>query len=132
MIPIAGRYALDTNVVIALLNAEPNVASRWSEAQTVVLPAPVLGELLYGALRSSRRAENENRVGAVTRTMEFVACDEAVCEHYAQIKAALADAGRPIPENDLWVAACCMAAEATLVTRDAHFAAISELPREEW
>lgn len=121
--PIPGRYALDTNVVIALLSADPSVVARWAEARAVILPAPVLAELLYGARRSARQAENEERVRAMAREMHLAVCDEPVCEQYARVKALLADAGRPIPENDLWVAACSLAAEATLATRDAHFEA---------
>ena len=68
----------------------------------------------------------------LARTMEFIACDEAVCRRYAALKASLARAGRPIPDNDLWVAACCLAAGATLVTRDAHFQHVPDLVCEEW
>jgi tRNA(fMet)-specific endonuclease VapC len=65
-------------------------------------------------------------------SMDFTACDEDVCQHYATVKARLAAAGRPIPANDLWVAACALATEATLVTRDAHFDAIESLATESW
>ncbi len=118
--------------MIALLNGEPDVARRWSEAPTAMLPAPVLAELLYGAFRSARRVDNEQGVRLVARSMQFIACDQSVCEYYAMLKATLAEAGRPIPENDLWVAACCLAAEATLVSRDAHFGGILGLHCEEW
>ena len=123
---------MDTNIVIALLNAEPAVARKWSQAETVLLPATVLGELLYGARRSSRPDENAAHVHLLARSMEFVACDGVVCEHYAAVKSGLTAIGHPIPENDVWVAACCMAAQATLVTRDAHFRAIVDLECEEW
>lgn len=105
MTPEAGRYALDTNVAIALLN---------------------------GARRSTRKEQNEQAVRALTLSMRVVPCDETVCDRYARIKVQLAIAGRPIPENDLWIAACAVAADATLVTRDAHFSAIDGLRCEEW
>ncbi len=123
---------LDTNIAIALLRAEPHVVERWSSADHVVLPAPVLAELLYGARRSGRPAENEERVLDLARAMEFVVCDQVVCRRYASLKAALSQSGRPIPNNDLWIAACCLAANATLVTRDAHFVGLPELVCEEW
>ena len=132
MTPKPGKYALDTNVVIALLNGDAAVSERWADAEVLLLPVPVLGELLYGALRSSRRSDNEQRVRIVVRHMELIECDGPVCENYAQIKAALATAGRPIPENDLWISACEAAAGAALVTRDDHFKHIPELVIEEW
>ena len=123
---------MDTNVAIAVLNGDPDVSSRWSSVESAILPVPVLGELLYGARRSSRRMGNENDVRALARSMELTVCDEEVCSHYARVKEALARAGRPIPENDLWIAACVFAAEATLVARDAHFSVIEGLACEQW
>lgn len=63
---------------------------------------------------------------------KFVTCDLTVCEEYGRLKAALAKMGRPIPVNDLWIAACCLAAGATLVTRDAHFEGLPGLETEMW
>ncbi len=128
----AGKYALDTNIAIAVLNGDPVISSRWSAVEAAVLPAPVLGELLYGARRSSRRTENEAAIRALASSMELAVCDEAVCSEYARIKDALARTGRPIPENDVWIAACALVSEAILITRDAHFAAIDGLPLDQW
>jgi tRNA(fMet)-specific endonuclease VapC len=130
--PTPGSYALDTNLVIALMEHEPIVVARWASAETVFLPAPVLGELLYGALKSSHPSANEKRVRELADKMTFIACDEAVCMEYGRLRAALASLGRPIPENDIWVAACAVAADATLVTRDTHFEFVPDLVCEEW
>ena len=130
--PRSGRYALDTNVAIALLNGEPAVVARWQAADEVVLPAPVLGELLYGAMKSSRREENRGKVHGLTVDMDFRACDQPVCARYAALKTDIAGRGRPIPANDLWIAACCIEADAILVSRDAHFDVVPGLQREEW
>lgn len=127
-----GRYLLDTNIAIAVLNGEATAVSRWHAEPEVLLPAPVLAELLYGAMRSARPAENIERVRSLSRSMEFTACSAPVCFRYAQLKAELARAGLPIPTNDLWIAACCLEAEAILVPCDRHFDSIAELQREEW
>ncbi len=97
-----------------------------------MLPVPVLGELLYGARRSSRPAENEAAVRSLSGTMQLQVCDEAVSHLYAEIKSFLAGDGFPIPENDVWIAACAMAAQAVLVTRDNHFSRIAALRCEQW
>ena len=127
-----GSHALDTNVVIALLNDEPEVVRKWQLAQAVLLPAPVNAELLYGALRSGRPEENVRRVQGLLQHMELIVCDRAVCERHAQVRSSLAAMGRPIPENDVWVAACAQAAGATLVTRDQHFTPVTDLQLAEW
>ena len=130
--PTPGRMAIDSNLAIAILNGESGLAERLEELGEVLLPAPVLGELLYGARRSARVAENEQRVRNLTRVTRFIPCDEAACEAYGTAKARLMAAGRPIPDNDLWIAACCLAVGAVLVSRDAHFDAVEGLRREEW
>jgi tRNA(fMet)-specific endonuclease VapC len=128
----SGRYVLDTNVAIAVLNGEDAATRYWKAAETVLLPAPVLGELLYGARRSVRPSENEARAIAFARTMGLILVDETVCQNYGAVKASTHAAGRPIPDNDIWVAACCFAAEAILVSRDSHFDSVDGLVREEW
>ena len=117
---------------MAVLNEEEQVVERWSSVDTALLPAPVLGELLYGALRSSRPDANTARVRDLAGEMEFVSCSDVVCEQYARLRATLASLGRPISENDVWVVVCAVGASAILVTRDTHFESIADLPCERW
>jgi len=48
------------------------------------------------------------------------------------LKSQLRTSGRPIPENDLWIAACAVQHDLVLVTRDAHFAELQGIVREAW
>ena len=50
-----------------------------------------------------------------------------VAEEYAKIRVSLKKKGRPIPENDIWIAAICVVNEVPIATRDAHLGAIEEL-----
>ena len=59
--PTAGRYLLDTNVVIALLGGEPRIVRRVASRVRVYLPSIALGELYYGAYRSQRPKANIQR-----------------------------------------------------------------------
>ena len=127
-----GSYALDTSVAVAILNGEQASSEHWRRASPVRLPVPVLGELLVGARRSGRPTYNEERVWKFTDLLILLPCDAKVGRTYADIWVALMAAGRPIPENDVWVAACCLAAGAVLVSRDRHFDAVEGLQREEW
>jgi hypothetical protein len=58
--PLSGRFLLDTNIVIALLQGEAAVVSHLEHAQEVFIPAVVLGELFFGAAKSGRPSENGN------------------------------------------------------------------------
>lgn len=54
----------------------------------------------------------------------------SVTPFYAKIKAQLKQDRHPIPENDIWLAACAMAYNLTIVTADKHFSFIKGLSLE--
>jgi len=62
------------------------------------------GELLYGALNSQRIRENQEAVHQFLRYALFVPCDENIAARYASVRHRLRKIGRPIPENDIWIA----------------------------
>lgn len=62
---MTGSLALDTSAVIAYGAGVPSARSAVDGAAELVLPAPVLGELLYGARVSARAEENERAVLAM-------------------------------------------------------------------
>jgi tRNA(fMet)-specific endonuclease VapC len=56
----------------------------------------------------------------------------ATAIHYAQISADLAQKGRPIPENHIWIAAMALECAMPLATRDAHFGHVTGLQLLQW
>ena len=62
MTPASGRFLLDTNIVIALLDGDDAVLSNLDRAPEVFIPAVALGELFFGAAKSGRPAENTAKV----------------------------------------------------------------------
>jgi len=48
------------------------------------------------------------------------------------VKNALLAKGRPIPENDVWIAALARQHDLVLVTRDEHFAEVDGLTLARW
>jgi len=129
---MSGRYLLDTNVVIALFAGEPWVAESLGRANEVFLPSIVLGELYFGAMKSSRSTENVARVSEFADTSVVVPCDELTAIQYAGIKADLRGKGQPIPENDIWVAAIARQHGLILASRDEHFNYVEGLQRQTW
>jgi tRNA(fMet)-specific endonuclease VapC len=62
----------------------------------------------------------------------ILGCDVDTARHYGLIKHQLKIQGRPIPENDLWVAAIAKQYGLTVVTRDEHFNQIGDLSVVMW
>lgn len=118
---MAGRLLLDTNALVAMIGGDPPVVALVQDAEAVYVPAIVLGELYFGAFHSSRRTENIARVDAIARDRSVLSCDRTTARIYGEIKNDLRTRGRPIPENDLWIAAIASQHGLTLLTRDEHF-----------
>ncbi len=129
---MSGRYLLDTNVVIAVLGEDAAVLDRLGAAQEVFLCSIVLGELYYGARNSARVAENVARIDALGAASVVLGCDATTAATYGRVKAALRQAGTPIPENDIWIAAIARQHDLTVVSRDGHFTAVDHLALERW
>ncbi len=129
---MSGSYLLDTNIVIALFARDAVVEDRLGRADSVFVPSIVLGELYYGAHKSTRVQANIGRIEELAAQSAVLSCDADTARHYGQIKNELRHKGRPVPENDIWIAALSIQHDLKLVTRDAHFADVSELGFENW
>ncbi len=129
---MSGNVLLDTNIVIALSVNDSSVLERLEEDVTVILSSIVLGELFFGAYRSSRVSENLARITEFAANNTLLVCDSDTARHYGQIKSNLRRAGRPIPENDIWIAATARQHDLTLVSRDAHFDHVEGLETTVW
>ena len=129
---MSGRYLLDTNIIIAIFAEEPAVLQRVAAAEEVFVPVTVLGELYYGARKSARAAANIDRIDEFASAAATLGCDAATAQQYGRIKNDLRAKGRPIPENDIWIAAIAAQHSLTVVSRDDHFADVSGLPIEAW
>lgn len=98
-------------------------------ADRIYLNSIVLGELLGGFAVGQKEAQNRSdltrflsspRVGILSIT-------DTTADFYAMIYANLRRKGRPIPTNDMWIAASTMEHGAILITRDQHFTPIENL-----
>ena len=129
---MSGRYLLDTNIVIALLEGEKVVLEALTNINELFLSSIVLGELYYGAFKSKRPLDNVARIVELTDSVAIISCDHSVAQRYGEVKNGLSNKGRPIPENDVWIAATAISHELTLVTRDRHFEFVAGLHSEAW
>jgi len=130
--PASGRFLLDTNIVIALLEGDETVLSNLDQAPEVFIPAVAVGELFFGAAKSGRPSENTARVEQFAAGRSIVPCDLEVAREYGRMKQRLKEKGRPLPENDIWIAATARRHGMVLVTRDRHFQEVEDLDTEDW
>ncbi|HEX4139346.1 MAG TPA: type II toxin-antitoxin system VapC family toxin [Candidatus Methylacidiphilales bacterium] len=130
--PGIGDVLLDTSVAVAHLRGNPSVALKLAQADALFLPLVALGELLCGIRKSVRTQQNLAILQNWMRSTTLISLTEATADRHATIKVQLAQAGTPIPENDVWIAAHAMEHGLSLATRDEHFLRIAGLVVLDW
>jgi len=129
---MSGRYLLDTNIIIALFADEVAVKNSLIQADEVFVPSIAVGELCYGAKKSGRSKENLERIEELIANSTVLGCNTQTARHYGDVKNKLRLKGRPLPENDIWIAALALQYNLTLLTRDGHFQEIENLLTVAW
>ena len=123
------RVLLDSTAYSQLARGHPAVADIVRRSQEVVLSTVVVGELLYGYRYGSRTARNIRELDAFLANpyVTLVPVSRITADRYARIAAVLRAKGRPIPTNDIWIAAHAMETGTDLVSSDGHFEYIDGL-----
>jgi predicted nucleic acid-binding protein len=116
-------YCLDTVAYSHFKRGEPRIVSLLDRAEWIGVPVIVLGELFAGFERGKHKQKNLAELDEFLSTplVEPLPVDRATAEIFGGIVADLRRRGRPVPTNDIWIAASCIRAGATLLTWDAHF-----------
>lgn len=125
------NLVLDTNIYSAWRRGDPRVRPYITSADRVVLPAIVIGELLAAFRRGTRLRHNVEELRGVLAHSKVALVDVSMrtADRYGRIDAILRRRGRPIPSNDVWIAATASEQGAYLLSFDRHFAAV---PGIEW
>ena len=118
---------LDTNIVIELFKGNTSVTSSIENHPSVNIPFAVLGELYLGAYRSSNPKKHIEQINDFLKKCTVLIADDETANNYALIKAELLNKGKPIPENDIWIAAIAVQYELPLFTSDKHFKEIDKI-----
>lgn len=129
---MASSVLLDTNAAIRILNRSREITLALEDYDRVHLPLVALGELEYGARKSRNRQGNFEAISMLLEEVELIYPDRATAAAYGELHAALRAKGRPIPQNDIWIAATALQHELPLLTRDAHFRFVDHLPIVGW
>ena len=125
------RLVLDTSAYSRFRAGDTRVQDLIAEAETVFVPAPVLGELHGGFELGSRTRENRVALSEFLSEpfVKVIGVDDTVARHYGRVYAGLKRAGTPIPVNDIWIAACAIDQGGCLLTFDHDFDHVGALDR---
>jgi tRNA(fMet)-specific endonuclease VapC len=129
---MSGEIALDTSVAVRFLNGDTAIIERVLSLPEVILPLVVAGELLFGAENSSRPLQNLPRYLEFISNCTVVPLGIETTAIYARTRLLLKRKGRPIPINDIWIAAQCLEKGWILITDDTDFDYVDDLVLEHW
>jgi tRNA(fMet)-specific endonuclease VapC len=123
---------VDTNALSAAADDDPAVVSILARADQMTIPVIVLGEYRYGIAQSRNRDRYESWLAGLLQDCFVLDINETTTHHYAEITLELKRKGKPIPTNDLWIAALCRQHSLPLLSRDHHFDLVSGTRRIGW
>ncbi len=123
---------LDTNALSAAADREPAALKVVAIAESLAVPVIVLGEYRLGITQSRYRRDYEQWLFEWITTVKIMDVDEGTSQHYATIGLELKAMGKPIPTNDLWIAALCRQHSLSLLSKDRHFDVVAGLRRIDW
>lgn len=132
------KYLLDSNTCIGWLRlSQPKLVARIAaeNPSNLVVCSIVVGELIFGAERSSPEYRDNNRQRVLQLRLQFASLpfDDLAAEEYGRIRAHLANQGTPIGPNDLLIAAIARSQGLTLVTNNtSEFSRVPGLFIEDW
>ena len=123
---------LDTNALSAAAEEQPGIIKILAGAHQLALPVVAIGEYRYGIAQSRHQARYRSWLDGLIRDCKVLEVTERTTHHYAAINVELRQAGKPIPTNDLWIAALCRQYGLPLLSKDRHFDAVSGVQRLDW
>ncbi len=128
------RLLLDTNAYSAFQHRQPKAEILLENAEEIYVPWILLGELYFGSFDGLKTQEN------IAALQEFLAVDNVTALFpaaqttiiYGEIAAELKRIGKPLQQNDIWIAALAKQHDYPLMTRDQAFSHILGLRLVSW
>ena len=117
---------LDTNIIIDWFRGDEKTISFLNNFDFEI-PVIVIGELFYGTENSSKKEKHFEQIKSFIKEVSIINSTNETAKIYASIKSQLKQEGKPIPENDIWIAAIAIENNKSLVTNDQHFTLIKGL-----
>lgn len=114
------KYMLDTNIVIYTLKEKPMRVRKAFDrhAGEMCLSTVTLGELIYGAEKSTQTERNLRVIEGFMARLEVSPFDSGAAMHFGQIRAELARGGTTIGPYDMMIAGHARALGLILVSNN--------------
>lgn len=121
---------MDTNAYTAFKCGDHGAIEIVRYADRIGINTIVLGELLAGFDVGTLTGQNRRELNAFLDSprVDVLVVGEGTADYYATIFSALKRKGRPIPTNDLWIAASALEHGYSLYSFANHFKNIDGLP----
>jgi tRNA(fMet)-specific endonuclease VapC len=123
------RIAIDTNVYVAFKSNDGTVVEAFRDCDLIGVDITVIAELFSGFSLGAKERRNRQHLELFLNSprVEVLPHDLETAEYYALIVRKLKEKGRPIPTNDIWIAANAMKHGLALYSFDSHFEEIDGL-----
>lgn len=120
---------IDTNAYVAFKRGETAVLEVIQHAEILGISPIVLGELLSGFECGNKIKKNRDELQQFLKSsrMRLFSITSDTANFYSQIYSSLRNKGKPIPSNDMWIAAQALENGCVLCSHDKHFKAIEGL-----
>jgi tRNA(fMet)-specific endonuclease VapC len=123
---------LDTNAISAFAGSEKSAMDIFQTQSRLFLPVIVIGEYRFGLLKSREKLKREAWFDLLIEMLEILEIKVETTRYYAKIRKDLESVGRPIPHNDVWIAALALEHDLPVISRDTHFDEVENLQRISW
>lgn len=131
-VPSIPRLLLDTNALSDFAESEPSIMELLAGVQVLVLPVVVVGEYRFGIAQTRNTAAYNHWLERLIIRSDVLDITDETTFHYASVRLDLKRIGKPIPMNDVWIAALCRQHEVPILSRDRHFDVVPRIKRLEW
>ena len=123
------RIAIDTNIYTSFKVNDQNVVETFRNCDLIGVDITVIAELFSGFSLGDKEKKNREELEAFLNSprVEILLHDLETADYYALIVKRLRAKGRPIPTNDIWIAANAMKHGLALHSFDNHFEEIEGL-----
>jgi tRNA(fMet)-specific endonuclease VapC len=129
-------YMLDTNICIYVLQKRSKrLRSKFRAEKDLCISAVTYAELCFGIDNGAAKLSSERweQLDLFTRLLHIESLGRNAGRHYGRLRALLKEQGKPIGNNDLFIASHALSMDAVLVTNNiGEFARVPGLVVENW
>ncbi len=123
------QILIDTNIYSLAMRGDTNIVSILQRVESIFVTPVIVGELLAGFKGGNKEKQNRIQLQQFLDSPRVVVLniDENTSGFYSTVFHQLKKSGKPIPTNDLWIAASALQHQLALFSRDGHFEYVNNI-----